>query len=459
MKPTELPYDVVYAGREVLGELSLAESREILLTNGIGGYASLTLAGSLTRSYHGLLIAALRPPLDRTLLLTKLNDAVLYLGRSFHLSTDRRRDHCVRKQAAVRRAESLFEKVPLDEDGQVSVRAGGSLDRRASLTPVWHGDASKTVADVREGEVVSPAGFELLESFRLEGTVPVFCYAFSDALLEKKMWMKHGQNTVYVTYHLRRAVQAIELRVEALVNHRNHHIRTSAMRPHFNYSANVGRDGSTVSVLFTTPDHQETTLCMRVSRGTAELTNEWVTGFVLSEERARGLPEIDDNLHAATFIVELPPGGQVTFVASAEPDAMHLNLDGEAEVAMQHAYEKSLLQKFEAAREMALQRRSAMAEQSSSHSWVNDSAIDTEFSPQAKMRRRRASVEPCIKQLVLAADQFIISRGGGRSVVAGFHWFTDWARDVRFMTCVIACLMIGCLAKGCLTSRGPGVCC
>lgn len=433
MKPTELPYDVVYAGREILGELSLAESREVLLTNGIGGYGSLTLAGSLTRSYHGLLVAALRPPLDRTLLLTKLNDAVLYLGRSFHLATDRRRDHSVRKQTAFQRAESQFAAVPLDDDGNVSLCAGASLDQTASLSPVWHGGAAKTQADVREGEVISPAGFELLESFRLEGTVPVFCYAFADALLEKKLWMKHGQNTVYVTYHLRRAVQAIELRIKALVNHRNHHIRTSAVHPHFNYSANVGHNGSMVSVLFTTPDLQETTLCMRVSRGRADLTNEWVTGFVLSEERARGLPEIDDNLHAATFVIELPPGGHVTFVASAEPDVMHLSLDGESELGMQHAYEKSLLQKFESAREMALQRRTEMREQSSSYSSVNDNSIDAELSPQARMRRRRASVEPCIKQLVLAADQFIISRGGGRSVVAGFHWFTDWARDVSVL--------------------------
>ena len=77
MKPTDLPCDVVYAEREILRELWLAESRELLVTNGISGYASLTLAASLTRSYHGLLIAALRSPLDRTLLLTNLNDAVV----------------------------------------------------------------------------------------------------------------------------------------------------------------------------------------------------------------------------------------------------------------------------------------------------------------------------------------------------------------------------------------------
>jgi glycogen debranching enzyme len=49
-------------GREISSDLAAAESREWLVTNGIGGYASGTVAGSLTRRYHGLLIAALEPP-------------------------------------------------------------------------------------------------------------------------------------------------------------------------------------------------------------------------------------------------------------------------------------------------------------------------------------------------------------------------------------------------------------
>ncbi|MGL5877529.1 MAG: glycogen debranching enzyme N-terminal domain-containing protein, partial [Xenococcaceae cyanobacterium] len=55
-------------GREICGSLELSESREWLVTNGIGGYASGTVAGMLTRRYHGLLVAALDPPLGRTLL-------------------------------------------------------------------------------------------------------------------------------------------------------------------------------------------------------------------------------------------------------------------------------------------------------------------------------------------------------------------------------------------------------
>ena len=426
MSLSDLPTDVVYAGREICGELRTAESREVLLTNGIGGYSSLTLAGSLTRSYHGLLIAALRPPLDRTLLLVKLNETVNYLEKVYHLSTDRRKRNSISKKSIQTKLS------PSSTPDITSSTPLSSWTDAISNPPIWSERCSSTSSlrtALNEDEVMAPHGFELIQSCHLEGTVPVFSYSFGDAVLEKRLWMKHGQNTVYVTYYLRRATQAIELRLHGLVNHRNHHTRTSASRPHFNYSANVGADGKSVSVLFTTHDHDETTLRMMIDSGRAELTNEWATGFVLSEERARGLPEYDDNLHAATFVVELPPGASVTFVATAEPNGRHVNTDGNAELIMQHTYEKSLLQKFQYAREASLRQRLEMeSRRNSTQSLVV--SPDHSLSPQCKRCVPQSSVEETIKQLVLAADQFIISRGGGRSIVAGFHWFTDWARDV-----------------------------
>ena len=67
-------------GREVGGNLAVAEKREWLVTNGIGGFASGTIANMLTRRYHGLLMAALQPPLGRTLLLAKLDETAEYDG-------------------------------------------------------------------------------------------------------------------------------------------------------------------------------------------------------------------------------------------------------------------------------------------------------------------------------------------------------------------------------------------
>ena len=71
-------------GREICGDLALAERREWLCTNGIGGFASGTVAGTLTRRYHGLLVAALKPPLGRTLLCTKVDETVEYDGLTRH---------------------------------------------------------------------------------------------------------------------------------------------------------------------------------------------------------------------------------------------------------------------------------------------------------------------------------------------------------------------------------------
>ena len=58
-------------GREICGDLAAAERREWLCTNGLGGFASGTVAGLLSRRYHGLLVAAPAPPLGRTLLVAK----------------------------------------------------------------------------------------------------------------------------------------------------------------------------------------------------------------------------------------------------------------------------------------------------------------------------------------------------------------------------------------------------
>src|SRR2546428_10044701 len=80
---------IVGFGREICGDLAAAERREWLCTNGIGGFASGTVAGTLTRRYHGLLVAALEPPLGRTLLVAKIEDRVEYGGPPHELSVDR----------------------------------------------------------------------------------------------------------------------------------------------------------------------------------------------------------------------------------------------------------------------------------------------------------------------------------------------------------------------------------
>jgi len=154
-------------GREICGQLELAEGREWLVTNGIGGYAAGSVAGLLTRCYHGLLVAALNPPLGRTLMLSKLDDVVLYGDRYYPLHTNR-----------------------------------------------WADGA------------VGPHGYRQLEYFELDGSIPMWQYACADALLEKRIWMQPGANTTYIHYQLLRATQPFSLSMKALVNYRDYHSRT-----------------------------------------------------------------------------------------------------------------------------------------------------------------------------------------------------------------------------------------
>jgi predicted glycogen debranching enzyme len=156
-------------GREICGHLATAESREWLCTNGIGGFASGTVAGVLTRRYHGLLVAALAPPLGRTLLVAKLDETAEYAGR-----------------------------------------------RRPLFANRW-GDGG-----------VDPPGYRETERFRLEGTTPVWTYAVADALLEKRVWMEQGANTTYVQYRVLRATAPLTLELKALVNYRDYHASTRA---------------------------------------------------------------------------------------------------------------------------------------------------------------------------------------------------------------------------------------
>jgi predicted glycogen debranching enzyme len=151
-------------GREICGDFNTVAAREWLVTNGIGGYASGTVAGVLTRRYHGLLVAALQPPLGRTLMLTKLDEVLHYGDQIYALNTDR-----------------------------------------------W-----------ADGTVV-PQGYRQIEHFMLNGTIPSWRFACGDALLEKRVWMQQGANTTYIQYELPRASQPIALFLKALVNYRDHH--------------------------------------------------------------------------------------------------------------------------------------------------------------------------------------------------------------------------------------------
>jgi predicted glycogen debranching enzyme len=320
----------VQFGREIYGDLAAAESREWLVTNGIGGYASGTVAGSLTRRYHGLLIAALQPPLGRTQLVSTIDEIIRYEGSDFSLATHR-----------------------------------------------WFSGA------------IDPKGFLNLESFHLEGAKPVWTYALADALLEKRVWMRQGENTTYIQYTLIRASSTIEMECKALVNYRDFHSLTHTDDWRMQISTVEGGvklmafDGATPFYLLS-------------AEAACEPRHDWYHGCYLAEETARGLDNHEDHLFAALFRAKLEVGSSVTIVATTDGAAA---LDGETARARRANHEVKLFQSWQA-------RNEALAADAPSWLW----------------------------QLILAADQFVVKRSlpeepDGRSIIAGYHWFGDWGRD------------------------------
>src|ERR1700756_2549168 len=75
--------------RETWSDLEAALRREWLETNGLGGFASSTIINLNTRRYHGLLMAATKPPGGRLLLLAKLEETLVIGGRRYELAVNR----------------------------------------------------------------------------------------------------------------------------------------------------------------------------------------------------------------------------------------------------------------------------------------------------------------------------------------------------------------------------------
>jgi predicted glycogen debranching enzyme len=308
--------------------LETAVSREWLVTNGIGGFASGTIAGMLTRRYHGLLMAALQPPLGRTLLLAKLDETVKFDGHSRPL--------------------------------YVNHWANGTVE---------------------------PNGHHFLNRFHLEGTTPVWTFAIGNGLLEKRIWMQPDANTTYIQYRLARGSEPLVLQAKAFINYRDYHstTRMNAWQPAINKMDNGLRFQL----------HKEAAPLYLLSNK-MEMTShfEWYQGFYLDVEAYRGQNDVqEDHIYGAQLRTPLQPGESCTLVASTEPTA---HLDGTAAYAERQAYEASLLEK----------------------------AAKVHAVPLPKT----------VKQLVLAADQFIVKRptaqdANGRSIIAGYPWFSDWGRD------------------------------
>src|SRR5580765_7774194 len=162
--------NMIQFGQQTCGDLEVALRREWLETNGLGGFASSTIIGLNTRRYHGLLVAATKPPVGRLVLLSKLEETLFIDGRALDLSANR-----------------------------------------------YPG-------------VVHPQGFRYLKQFRLD-PFPVFIYEVNGIEIEKTVFMVHGENSTVVQYELKKnnhpeSPKHLALEIRPLIAFRDYHATT-----------------------------------------------------------------------------------------------------------------------------------------------------------------------------------------------------------------------------------------
>jgi predicted glycogen debranching enzyme len=317
---------------EICTNFEEASSREWLETNGIGGFASGTVAGANSRRYHGILTAATKPPLGRVVMLSKFEETLTIDGQAYELSANRY-------------PNSVF-----------------------------------------------PQGFKYLKSFRLD-PFPVWTFEVEGIAIERKIFMVYGENTTVCQWSVitesspswleipnvneRRAAEdkQVSLELKPLLAFRDyHHLRQNTD----NFDTAFQAAERIVSV---TPVADYPALFFTHNAAGIEKTSHWYRDFEYAIEKERGF-DFRENLF--------------------QPFALRFDLSKPASVIVStqidEVYKLGQLEAAELARRESLIVRA-------------DATDDFEA------------------QLVLAADQFIVSRGTGKTVIAGYPWFSDWGRD------------------------------
>ncbi len=279
----------------------VASKKEWLVANGLGGYASSTAVGANTRSYHGLLVAAMRPPVERMLLLSSLDESL-----------------------------------------------GGEM-----------------LANHQYPGTIYPQGFRHLEKF-VTDPLPHFFYRTENSLLDKTVFMVHGENTTAVQYHVSGFSGLIS--IVPLINCRSFH--SASTPPKIEQEAL--KDGVRLK--------SSCDFCLFSNQGRYVRHDLTYYNMEYEEERQRGLPWKEDLFSPGRFEIEIDEEASFCIVATADRDSMP----------------------------------------------VADRLLKRELKRASSLK---SSIEPPLDRLAIAADSFVVKRSAGKSIIAGYHWFDDWGRD------------------------------
>src|SRR2546425_5289251 len=307
--------------KSICADLQAALRREWLETNGLGGFASSTIVGLNTRRYHGLLVAATKPPVGRLVLLSKLEETLLIDAKPFELSANH-----------------------------------------------YPG-------------VVHPQGFRYLKQFRLD-PFPVFTYEVDGIEIEKTVFMIQGENSTVAQYELKKnnrpePPKSVHLEIRPLIAFRDYH-GTTRENGALNPAVEEGPEWAAVA-----PYQGLPRLYLAHNASELQKTGHWYRNFEYDVERERGLDFAEDLFNPFVLRFDLRCRQQATVIASTE----------HRDVARVIEYRQAEITR----------RRSAAV----------SSPIEDDFT----------------QSLAAAADQYIVSRGDQKTVIAGYHWFSDWGRD------------------------------
>jgi len=299
-------------------EFRTSFSREWLETNGIGGYASASVSGANTRRYHGLLVAATRPPLGRMVLLSKFEETLVIDGESYEISCNQ-----------------------------------------------YPGN-------------IHPEGYKFLTGFRLD-PFPVWTFEAASCVIERRLFMVYGENTAVISWsvknHEKNDKAQIGLEVKPLLAYRDHHHLRHADA---SFDGNCCVEENLVSIQ---PYAELPTLYLAHNAKDVENQGHWYRDFEYAVEQERGFDYREDLFQP--FSMKFDLSTDVTVIASTEPKQI------------------TDAKEFEYA----------------------------EIARRAELIKIAVAKDDLTKQLVLAADHFIVARGTCKTVIAGYHWFSDWGRD------------------------------
>ena len=322
---------------------------EWLVTNGLGGYASGTLSGVITRRYHGYLVAALPAPFGRVMMLNELGERIELPGERF-------------------------------------VQLSG---------------------EERGGDPVKLDAMEYISEFRLESGIPVWRYEIGDIAIEKRLVLPHGQNTAFINYSLLSGHENVRLLLRPSIHFRPHETPVSA-ELESTYTLTVGEDRYEISSGTDLPPMRLLLHGQDASLTVDRVRIEKVTYRI--EER-RGYPAQGDLWSPGFFHADLRKDCDTTLILSSESWENMRALSPTLAIRSEAERKRRIL--TVASRKLGKDIRSLVEE------------------------------HPTAAELVWAADQFLITPAGRtddatraravgdavRTVIAGYHWFTDWGRD------------------------------